>query len=147
MKSFVFLLLCTVIILLVFVWQGEKYFGFEGLTEVCFVTEFDYDFENMTKTEKENYIYSTPQNAKFYNLKIDESGIMLRFVERNVYDLIQDFKGEILKIEEIEGKTVFYGFTPFEENFIMLENKKINMQIVEKEGEIIVGLPIILGSF
>lgn len=52
------------------------------------------------------------------------------------------------KQEVLEGIGVCqYGYSPKIPNFIVLDGKKINLQIVEQASKIVVGYPVILGSY
>ncbi len=127
--------------------KEPSYYDFSGLAEVCFVSEKNYDFENIISTENENYITVSANEGAKADKIIDEKCKVLIFKNRSLEGIIGDFGAKILKKEVVDNMVVSYAYTILEDDYILLENKKINMQIVEKGDCIKVGLPIILGSF
>ena len=60
-------------------------------------------------------------------------------------ELLKNVK--ILKIEEVAENKVVYAYLPELINFCMVDGKKVNLQIAFNEQRVILGSPLILGSF
>ena len=61
---------------------------------------------------------------------------------------IKTLNATILKKEHLScGTVVLYAFSPLINKSVELNNSKVNLQIAIKENEIIIGWPLILGSF
>lgn len=62
-------------------------------------------------------------------------------------ELKRNLNIRIIKKETIEDLEISYGCTPYYSKKILLDGKAANVQIVEKEGYVIVGMPIIYSGF
>ena len=61
---------------------------------------------------------------------------------------IKTLKATVLKKEYLDCNTVvIYGYSPLINKSVNLNNLKVNIQIAVKDNEIIIGWPLILGSF
>ena len=67
----------------------------------------------------------------------------------NFKDIVSNFKFEKIKEDLFDGIVCVYGFSKvFRENeYIVLDNTKYNIQIVFNKGVITIGFPIIVGSY
>lgn len=53
-----------------------------------------------------------------------------------------------LGVREVSaGNGIFYGYSPRGKSFIKSDGRKINLQVVERNGSTVVGWPVILGSY
>lgn len=55
---------------------------------------------------------------------------------------LQAYTEELLTVGSCE-----YGYSPLIKNYLVINGKKINVQIVYKDGYVVVGTPVILGSY
>ena len=60
---------------------------------------------------------------------------------------LRKMKAEVLSPTEVQGILCIYGYTPLLQGGILADGKKINFQIVVRDGIVTVGTPVILGSF
>jgi hypothetical protein len=56
-------------------------------------------------------------------------------------------QAKIASSEQIENTTHYFGFSPLFNNFIITKNKKTNVHIVVQENQIVIGVPVIYGSY
>ena len=56
-------------------------------------------------------------------------------------------KANIVERQNVENYEILYCYTPFVQDDIYIESKKCNMQVVLKDGEMIVGMPIVLTGY
>lgn len=61
--------------------------------------------------------------------------------------IFDDLKLQIKSQNNVGKITTYLAYTNLFSNHIMLDNDKINIQIAVNDGSIIVGMPIILGSY
>ena len=60
---------------------------------------------------------------------------------------ISKLKMQYIKTEMVEDMKISYGFSNFFNNCVCIDGKKANIQIVERQDKIIIGVPIIMGSY
>lgn len=60
---------------------------------------------------------------------------------------ISKLKLKYIKTELVEDMKISYAFSNYFDNSICIDGKKSNIQIVEKESQVIIGVPIIMGSY
>lgn len=65
----------------------------------------------------------------------------------DITKILHSLNATIVKKEKFDGFTVLYAHSPKITNYIILNNKKVNIQIAYKNKIITVGTPIILGSY
>ena len=65
----------------------------------------------------------------------------------NVQDVIEKLKCKIIKIEQIEDITIYYCYSPFILKSVYLFNNDINIMIARTGSKVVVGSPLIKGSF
>lgn len=61
--------------------------------------------------------------------------------------IFDDLKLTILSKECVDKFIIYLAHTSLFSNHIMVDNKKVNIQIALKDGDIIIGTPVILGSY
>lgn len=91
-----------------------------------------------TNAKDGKYILDTLNNINGFSLVINSNYDKLKELLKNV---------RILKIEEVAENKVVYAYLPELINFCMVDGKKVNLQIAYNEQRVILGSPLILGSF
>ncbi len=121
-------------------------------------TFYFYTYEPYTSTNSTlikngtGYIISTPaSHAKMLYSNLNKSsirGYSLEFEEADfdIETFVKKLKIEVKSIEKLENFTFFYGFSPLFDDFVNLDNEKINIQLAIKSNTIHIGVPLILGS-
>lgn len=99
--------------------SGGKYYYF-------FDAENEFDYEKFGNIEGLNFYFD--KNTPF------------SFFENNV-DFIYKSEGEI------NGYDIYYGYTVKYKDFLNINNKKVNFQLVITQDEWIMGFPLILTGF
>lgn len=133
-----------------------NYFKNYESVEFCYVLNKG-DFENkninksvlvskIVKNGAKNHIYfrklnnNIHINAAYKQVSLDKSTMQIKRI-------ITDFKININKKEKVENNICLYGYSSMFKKFCILNNYKINFQIVISTNKIIVGYPLIYGSF
>ncbi len=115
--------------------QSKDIFSIEGISSICFVKEKDgklvYELQDMQNI-------SDVQNAE---------GLILTFDGCNLDNVRAKLDVRVIKEEIVEGINIIYGYTAYYTDFIYIDGKQANVQIVENEDSIIAGFPIILSGY
>ena len=61
--------------------------------------------------------------------------------------LLLDTKATVVKVEQIDGLTVLYAHSPVLSKCVVVGEKKINITIAYASDVVVVGTPLIKGSF
>ena len=138
MKKFIFFIVISII--LISSKHNSQQFSlnnyFNG-TYYCYTNtatnnSVDLGFCNLsTKQEKPNIIIG--ESIKVENLEIGTA--------------IKELKAKVIKTEYLNNQTIIYAFSPLIKTNIILNNKKVNLQISIKNNISTIGWPLILGSF
>lgn len=135
MKMFVCFTILIAIIFPIYNSPKTNIFEIEGISAVYFAEEENGNF---------NYIQQDINSIKIDNLSKSDA-ILLVFEEKSVDFVIKNlkidvFKQEFLQEEELE---IVYGYTNFYNDFIYIDGKQSNAQVVKSGEKILVGFPII----
>lgn len=92
-----------------------------------------------------NYAKKMKENAK----DIMGESITFRGLKSGVKSILNFYNLKQLKYEEFDNIISIYGYSDklCSKNNIIIDNNKVNMQIVFNDGFITVGTPIILGEY
>ena len=140
------LLILPLLFLLLFKSGSDSIFCLEGVTKACIVTSEDVEGENVVNTLGYNYVTFDANNLKKAK-SIDEDGVMLYVENSSIEKVSKSLNMLDFRRENVMGKEVVYGYTPKYQKSLILDNKKVNVQIVVDDDKLILGFPIILGGF
>lgn len=62
-------------------------------------------------------------------------------------ELLKEYQATVLKVEKVDGITNYYCHSPLFGRGISIFGEKINLQIAKREDVVLVGTPILFGSF
>lgn len=135
MKMFICFIILIAIISPIYNSPKTNIFEIEGISNIYFVEEKDGEF---------NYIQQDKNLIKIDNLSKSDA-ILLVFEEKSVDFVIKNLKLDVLKQEYLQKEEleIVYGYTNFYNDFIYVDNKQCNTQIVKSGEKILVGFPII----
>ena len=69
-------------------------------------------------------------------------------VIREVFTLLKFYKATIVNVENLDGAIYsVYASSNYFKNSIVIDNKRVNLQICYNAGKITIGTPIILGDY
>ena len=125
----------------------EKLASSEGCKEVSFYCSQKNQVGLDEIKNGEGYIYSAlPNQAQVaYSKLLGCYGFSAKFDTSAFYEILEGI--EIIKTQTVEGVQSFYGFASGLSLFGFLDNKKINIQVALTSDAVIVGSPLILGSY
>lgn len=91
------------------------------------------------------YINNMKEKTVKPNLIVGES-IIVKNLE--VGSALRVMNAEVVKTEVLKNNSVvIYAYTKLINSQVEVENKSVNLQLVCREGDVVIGWPLILGSF
>ncbi|MGN1221690.1 MAG: hypothetical protein ACI4TT_00475, partial [Christensenellales bacterium] len=90
--------------------------------------------------------YASTVKASINNI-LGES-ITINNPNEDVLKQINDYISKnILYDEKLDGTQIIYGYDNTLKNFVMVDGQKINFQVAINSDYVVIGYPLILGSF
>ena len=150
MKKLVVFLFIIALVIGGFSFDGlsKGVFVTEGIEKVCFVSGRQYDDFESIKCGEKFFNYCSYEKAK-ENLNLVKECDAVQFYadEANLDDVLSKIHFQKLYSETIEGIEICYGYSPNFQTSILLDGKKVNVQIAEKDRQVVIGFPMILTGY
>ena len=147
---FVLLICCLFTTMLVKV-EKNPLFEISGVEKVCFVSGKNYACEGISSVQcgSKFFNFCSLETAKerLEDLKKNMEGLQFYFEEVSLQEVASALKFEVVMLDKLENMTVYCGYTPYYQDCVYLNNKKINVQIAEQNGKIVAGFPMILTGY
>ena len=136
MKSVMFFFLIVILVVPLFQVQSSQVLDLEGCTEVYIVKTVDgkQKYEKL-KSEENSFNY------------INNSDGMLMVFDLGKDDVLNNLSAKIVMEENIEGLYITYAYSTLYNDFIYVNGKQVNVQLVQKNGKTVAGMPLILSGF
>lgn len=151
-KLIVFILILCCIASTAFVKvETNPLFSLSGVEKVCFISSQKYESVDLECVENGDKFFNfcTLENAK-ENLSEYQKYMdgMQFYLKNSSYEALKNrLKIELVSVQEVDGMKIYCGYTPYVQFNILLNDKKVNIQIAEKADEIVVGFPLILTGY
>lgn len=151
-KLIVFILILCCIASTAFVKvETNPLFSLSGVEKVCFISSQKYESVDLECVENVDKFFNfcTLENAK-ENLSEYQKYMdgMQFYLKNSSYEALKNrLKIELVSVQEVECMKIYCGYTPYVQFNILLNDKKVNIQIAEKTDEIVVGFPLILTGY
>lgn len=143
-------LLCLVSTLSVKI-ETNPLFALKNVEKVCFVSNtkmIEDDVETVVCGDKYfNFCSLSVAKENLKKIEKDLDGIQFYLQNTSFEELTKQLKLQIVTSNQIEGLTIICGYTPYFQDCIYLDNKKVNVQIAVKSNEIVAGFPAILTGY
>lgn len=105
-----------------------------------------FDGEYIKNGNQYYYTFDYENTPKFEEQDID--GVVYYFnSQTNINKIKQSLNFCYQSGQDIDNMKIYYGWTNKYQNFRIVNNKKVNVQIVENSTNIIVGFPMILCGY
>lgn len=88
-----------------------------------------------TNLKSAKKVFNDLKNVKSFKIKF-----------KNNFE-ISKLKLKYIKTEFVDDMKISYAFSNYFDNGICIDGKKSNVQIVEKQNKLVIGIPIIMGSY
>ena len=107
------------------------------------------DCEKIVNGDNVYFIVEKEQKDKVENLNFSDTLGVVFYFNKNIKfnNFNRRFNYSLSGGKSIEGRQVFYGYDKNYSDFRLIENKKVNVQLVRTENEWILGYPLILTGF
>ena len=151
-KLIVFVLLLVVLSSTVMYKQEiNPVWGLSNIQKVCFVSKDKFEqtgFENVICGDLFfNFCSSDVAKNDLKNYQAKSLSIQLYFENAKLNNLIKTLKIDNIKEEILDNVKVLTGYSPYFQDSILFDGKKINVQIGITQNLIILGNPLIFTGF
>lgn len=147
---FILILVCTVSSLFV---KNDinPIFNLSNVEKVCIVSasnlQYGEDIESVACGDK-YFNYCSLEIAKTKIKEIGNNFDAIQFYLSGEIDkFLSKMKFEQISTSRIENIDIYYGYTPYYQDCIFVDGKKVNMQVAVVDGSIIAGFPMILTGY
>ncbi len=125
--------------------------GHDKISKVCVVTNYQVvsaECDNVIKSGNQFYYSGSRDEIKKQFKNLDNvDGVILYFQNSSLKEVADFYKIDYYRGGDVEGMSIYYGYSPYYKDFENINNKKLNVQIAINGEEIIVGFPAILIGF
>lgn len=106
--------------------------------------------------DKEYYLYSPSSQAEIKTelelkdlLHIKGERVKLETTdgEKYLHSLIARYAADVIKMEQFDGGTSYYCYSPKLKTPILLDGAHVNLHIVVKEKEMLIATPLVFGGY
>ena len=117
--------------------QKNNLFALDGISSIYFV-----------KRDGGVQVYEEQSKNAFSQLELSENeGVILTFENNSLENVSSLLDMKIVKKEVVDGIESVYGWTNLYEDFVCIDGKQTNVQLVARQGEIVAGFPVVLSGF
>ncbi len=132
--------------------ETNPLFDMQNVEQVCFISENKFEVDGVESVKSGdlyyNYCSLSIAKANLNEFKKNMKGFQFYFKKEPIENIIQKLKVDILEQITLEdGRNVLCGVTPYYDNYIYMDSKRVNLQISISENEVVVGFPIILTGY
>lgn len=148
-KLIVFMVLVLFVTLTAFVKNKENpLFDCDNVEKVCVITENSgASGENVIDCGNKDFVYLSKEDGKKFVCSNKVAGLQFYIENMELNDLLNLLNADIIDTQYVENIQVVYAYSPYYQGNVVMENKKVNLQIALKGDEIIAGFPLILTGF
>ena len=149
-KLFVFLLLiCCLGATFAFKNENNPIFSLDGIEKVCFVDDEKYEIMDVQAVNCGDLTFNfcSLSEAKENISKINFKAVQLYFSDISTQKLLKTLKASVISEENVQNISIVNAYTPYFSDSVLVENKKVNLQIAVKDGQVVAGFPMILTGF
>ncbi len=146
---FMFLLCCLGSTAL-FKFESNPLFNLEGVEKVCFIADAELVEAEGVNCGDLVFNYCSLSTAKKNLSEYEKNSIGVEFYfqsDVNLEKILTILKADIVTKIEYENLTVLSAYTPYYQNCVYVDGKKINLQIAISDTNIIAGFPVLLTGY
>lgn len=137
MKGLVLFLTALALLAPLYNVQRKDLFDIEGVDSIYFV---------IGNKGKQNIVLQDKEKVEQADLSQAEGVIML-FDNLSLVEVAEVLGMKKIKEETVEEMSILYGYTNLYSDFIYIDGKQSNVQLVQKQNQVVAGFPIILSGF
>lgn len=134
-----------------FVDKGKMIFQFfSKYNEATLITYDELNFDSVPNGDFKYYTFSKLEENKMLNIfeNCEVDGVMLKFSNEVPFSYFKSvLKSNFYQGGSAEGMDIYYGFYQYYDDYIWVDGKKLNFQLVQKDDGWLLGMPMILTGF
>ncbi len=117
--------------------QRNDVFSIGNISSVYFV-----------QREEGKQVYIKQEKQEFSQIELAKNeGVILEIENSSLKEVCESLSMQIVKCEVVDGQNTIFGWTDMYSDFVWLQGKQVNVQLLESDKKIVVGFPIILSGF
>lgn len=147
-KIIVFIFILVSITLTMFVKDKQNpLFKCENVYQVCMVVDNGKLVGEVLKCGNKDFVYLSKEDAFKSIGKCQTYAVQFYLEDMDFSKILKILKANIISSQQVSGYEIYYCYTPYEKDCVYLKNKKVNLQVVLKDNEVIAGMPLILTGY
>lgn len=152
-KLIVFIMiLCCLASTAVFKIDKNVLFELQGIDKVCFVSDEKVDLQGVETvvcgSQYFNFCSLSTAKNNLNKFTSNYQGVQFYFEDKDFEELKKEIKFQEITRMETDNLVIYCGYTPYYQDCVYVENKKVNVQIaVSEENKIVAGFPVILTGY
>lgn len=131
--------------------ETNPLFQTEGVEQVCIVSSskiLDESVSNVACGDKFfNYCSFSTAKQNIKKWKNVLNSLQFYYDDMQLQEVFEVLRFSEISSQEIDGLTVYYGYTPYYQDCVLIDGKKVNVQIAVSDGKVIAGFPMILTGY
>ena len=131
----------------------DKFATFQNVTYSFYTTSCNFEFSNASVVKNGNSAIVTCSGENAFDVKSQITNLLGESIkiERPTQSALSKIDGYINKFllftEVLNGTSISYAYDPSLANFVVVDGNKVNLQVAKTDFCVVVGHPLILGSF
>ena len=148
-KLIVFMMIVLMVSLTYFVKNDyNPLFAYAGTTKVCLVVKDGALSEGeIVDSGNVDFVYLSKEAGLNAVSKVSVEGLEFYLSGAIQEEILALLKASVIKESTIDNINLVYAYTPYYQDSIIMEGKKVNLQLALYGEEIIAGFPIILTGY
>ena len=122
-------------------------FESEKVQSVCLVVDQGVLSGEIVQCGDKDFVYLSPTEAKKCLKKYQTYSLQFNLENVTLQELLKLLAGKVLFCQALEDLEIYYCYTPFEQNCVYMDGKKVNMQVAISDEKIVAGFPLILTGY
>ena len=130
--------------------NAELFDKFKDAQKVCFAMEEECDFAFERQKCGELYFnFCAFEEAKknFESVCERLEGVGFYLSNVSAKEVLRKLQISQYSQSEVQGLAIYYAYTPLYDDYVWVEGKKVNLQIVEKDGCVVCGFPAVITAY
>jgi len=110
--------------------------------------DYSKDFTLYIQSNSSNCVFRKVTSFEYlFRVNVFGESCSIEKERFSLEDFLQDFSAQIVLVEEINGLTSYYAYSKDIRYLQVVNGKKVNLHVAVGEDSVVLGTPIIYGSF
>lgn len=94
-----------------------------------------------------DFVYMTAEEGQKAINEVKTQGVEFYLSSMTAEEILSLLKADVVGESELQGLKLIYAYSPYYQDCILQNGKKVNVQIAAKDDLVVVGFPIILTGY